>query len=231
MTILLVSDIHANAAALDVLPNADAVVCAGDLVDYGPDPVAAIRFCRERAATVVAGNHDVALAFDVSDGVTSPIAAAAAMTRRRHRALLEDADVRWLRALPHVARFSLDDLRGGLCHALPGDVRRYAPLEAAGAALHDALPGADLLVTGHTHVQGHVWSDGVLVTNPGSAGLCEQGGFVEYALWVDDTLHERRVPYDVERTKASLQRAFAGDEHLEVLLAAFILGRATRPAR
>lgn len=41
MRLLIASDIHANAAALErVSQDADAVVVLGDLVDYGPDPPA-----------------------------------------------------------------------------------------------------------------------------------------------------------------------------------------------
>jgi predicted phosphodiesterase len=229
MKLLLVSDLHANPAAIEVLPDADFVICGGDLMDYGPDPNAAIRFCHERNAIVVAGNHDVALAFGVRDGVTSAVAGAAAMTRQRHRRLLNEEDVHWLRALPHVARFTAGTLLGGLCHALPADVRSYAALTAAGAALHAALPGAALLLTGHTHVQGHLWDEGALVVNPGSVGMSEHGGFVEFAMWTDGILEQRREPYDVERTLAELRREYAGDERLDPLLLAFSDGRATVP--
>jgi hypothetical protein len=36
MNVLLISDLHANPFALEVLPEADAVLCMGDLVDYAP---------------------------------------------------------------------------------------------------------------------------------------------------------------------------------------------------
>jgi len=79
--VLLVSDLHPNAAGLAVLPRADAVLCAGDVVDYGPDPRAAIAWCRSRCDAVVHGNHDRALAYDEPDGVGASMREASAATR------------------------------------------------------------------------------------------------------------------------------------------------------
>jgi hypothetical protein len=43
MRLLIVSDLHANAGALEsIRETVDAVVVLGDIVDYGPDPRAAI---------------------------------------------------------------------------------------------------------------------------------------------------------------------------------------------
>ena len=41
---------------------AEKVVCAGDVVGYGPDPVGAIRILRERGIESAMGNHDAAVA-------------------------------------------------------------------------------------------------------------------------------------------------------------------------
>ncbi len=67
MRILLLSDIHANLIALEaVLAAADAMgpmdACwvMGDTVGYGPKPNECLQIVRERAAVVVAGNHELA---------------------------------------------------------------------------------------------------------------------------------------------------------------------------
>jgi predicted phosphodiesterase len=64
--VLVISDIHANQAALEsVLAAAagryDTVWCLGDLVGYGPRPNECIEIVRERAALCVMGNHDWAV--------------------------------------------------------------------------------------------------------------------------------------------------------------------------
>jgi predicted phosphodiesterase len=65
MTILVISDIHANLTALEaVLSDAgkvDAVWCLGDLVGYGPDPNECISRVRLLPGLVcMRGNHDAA---------------------------------------------------------------------------------------------------------------------------------------------------------------------------
>ena len=68
MKYAIISDIHANPPALErVLADAERcgakeVVCAGDVVGYGPDPAGAIRILRERGIPTVRGNHDAAVA-------------------------------------------------------------------------------------------------------------------------------------------------------------------------
>lgn len=62
MRCLVISDIHANLAALEaVLADAapfDRIWCLGDLVGYGPDPNECIERIREFDHVCIAGNHD-----------------------------------------------------------------------------------------------------------------------------------------------------------------------------
>lgn len=69
MRCLVLSDIHANLAALEaVLKDAkrrrlsyDMVWCLGDVVGYGPDPNACIELLRTVPHVCLAGNHDWAV--------------------------------------------------------------------------------------------------------------------------------------------------------------------------
>ena len=66
MRVLVISDIHANQAALEsVLAAAagqyDTLWCLGDVVGYGPRPNECIELVRERASLCVMGNHDWAV--------------------------------------------------------------------------------------------------------------------------------------------------------------------------
>ncbi len=60
----ILSDIHANLEALTaVLADIDRhgverIVCLGDLVGYGPDPIACVDIIRERCAVVLMGNFE-----------------------------------------------------------------------------------------------------------------------------------------------------------------------------
>jgi predicted phosphodiesterase len=67
MRVLVVSDIHANLAAFDAVlqktrKDWDRLLCLGDLVGYGPDPVECIARVQEFNALVLGGNHDLAAA-------------------------------------------------------------------------------------------------------------------------------------------------------------------------
>ncbi|MHC4502010.1 MAG: metallophosphoesterase family protein [Planctomycetota bacterium] len=62
----IISDIHGNLTALEaVLADIDAkgierIICLGDVVGYGPDPVECIDLVRKRCEIVIRGNHDLA---------------------------------------------------------------------------------------------------------------------------------------------------------------------------
>jgi len=61
----IISDIHGNAealqAVLEKLKNVDQVVCLGDIVGYGADPVYCIEKIRELEAPCILGNHEGAV--------------------------------------------------------------------------------------------------------------------------------------------------------------------------
>ncbi len=204
--VLIVSDVHANPAALAVLPDADAVLCAGDLVDYGYAPAAAVTWCRDRSTATVAGNHDRALAFDENDGVGLAMREASRATRAVHRALLGNEDIAYLRALPLLAEVQLGGAVFAMTHAVADDVRRYAPLRDAAASLWAAVPHADVVVLGHTHVQGTHDDAGRVAVNPGSTGLASRGGTAQFALWDDGAIRLFTVPYDVDVAVREMHR-------------------------
>ena len=66
----IVSDIHANLEALNaVLAEIDRrgitqVLCLGDVVGYGPNPVECLDLIRQRAQTTIMGNHDFAVFYE-----------------------------------------------------------------------------------------------------------------------------------------------------------------------
>jgi diadenosine tetraphosphatase ApaH/serine/threonine PP2A family protein phosphatase len=66
----IISDIHANAAALKaVLADIDArgitrIICLGDTVGYGPDPLECVDLVRERCAWCLMGNHDFGVLYE-----------------------------------------------------------------------------------------------------------------------------------------------------------------------
>ena len=105
MRYAIISDVHANPAALEkVLADSarygvEKVICAGDVVGYGPDPVGTIRILRERNIPVVMGNHDAAVAgWRDTDGMIGH----ARDTDMIHREELGEDELDWLNGLQYV---------------------------------------------------------------------------------------------------------------------------------
>ncbi|MFP4655638.1 MAG: metallophosphoesterase family protein [Methanohalobium sp.] len=72
MKLLIISDIHGNKEALDVVLDTpyDEIICLGDLVDYGPSPHECIELVQQKNIPTIKGNHDNAVAsgFDCGCG-------------------------------------------------------------------------------------------------------------------------------------------------------------------
>jgi predicted phosphodiesterase len=76
MRVLVLSDIHANLAALKAVLNhaknkQDYSICLGDLVGYGPDPNECVELAAECCTVVLGGNHDLAAAGDMDLSIFS----------------------------------------------------------------------------------------------------------------------------------------------------------------
>jgi predicted phosphodiesterase len=156
LKLALVSDLHANLEALDaVLRDIDRaspgarLVCAGDVVGYGPDPEACIARLQERAALCVMGNHEemVLGRRDFSRCVYAGIVAAV-WTRRQ----LSSAARAYLEALPPHVRIGSSVV---VCHGDLTSADTYVSTreraEEAMAQLRLGQPSAEVLVCGHTH--------------------------------------------------------------------------------
>jgi predicted phosphodiesterase len=62
MKFAIVSDIHSNWQALQAvmadMPEVDEVICLGDVVGYGGDPILCLDYVREKNWPTLVGNHD-----------------------------------------------------------------------------------------------------------------------------------------------------------------------------
>jgi putative phosphoesterase len=211
MEVGVIADVHGNLVALDAvlrdMPDVDRLVCAGDVVGYNPWHAECVAVMRgeteplgdEAAETLsgeiptVMGNHDRAVAFDQAYGFNRM---AAAGVEHAHETLSDDA-LGWLTDLPEQ-RVVCDD-RLKLVHGHPVDPDRYTYPEEYDS---DMLGDEDVLVMGHTHVQGHAIFEEGLVMNPGSVGQPrDDDPRAAYAVLDFDeyTIEARRVEYDVER--------------------------------
>lgn len=226
MRYAVLSDVHANLEALQaVLADAgsrtDALVCLGDLVGYGADPVACIELVAERAQAIVCGNHEHAVAGLIDlEWFNAYARAAAEWTRAR----LDDDHRTYLASLPLTAQ--LGDAT--LVHASPDrpDEWEYLLTAQDGFDAFGAF-ATRVCFVGHSHLAG-VWSLGSsgpehragavdlelergrrYLVNVGSVGQPrDRDPRAAYAIWDVDrgTIVVRRVAYDITAAREKILR-------------------------
>lgn len=205
MRVGLISDVHANRVALEAvledMPAVDRLFCAGDVVGYNPWPAECVEAVRERGIPTVMGNHDRAVASDTAFRFNAMAKAGVEHARRE----LSDEQLEWLADLPEERT----ELNGKvkLVHGHPDDPDHYTYPGEFGP---DLLEGEELLVLGHTHVQGHATYEEGIVCNPGSVGQPRDGDpEAAYAIVdLDDrSVEERRVEYDIGNVIEAVEEA------------------------
>jgi len=218
MRIGLISDLHGNPLALDVVlreldgAGVDQIVCLGDVAP-GPRPVATVRQIRDLGCPVVLGNWDAWLV-DGIPPLPPPVGDKVGEQGEWWSAQLTDEERDYLKSLPTAVEVSV----GGdtvLCvHGSPrantDDIHATTPDDA----LAEMLDGQEPLVlaSGHTHVELVRIHRSTLIVNPGSVGLPfhtwpPTNGEILMSPWaecaivsVEDGIVStelRRVPYDV----------------------------------
>jgi predicted phosphodiesterase len=210
MKLLVISDIHGNWAALQAVlkveKDADRILCLGDLVDYGPEPLACVgwAFQQQTNSTIfVQGNHDWGVAERKDPRASPPYRQLAAATQAFCLTVLPPKLQAFLRALPHVVFFHLGNNRCYACHAMPSEpLFRY--LHGSDKDLEKELAIADwpeFLFIGHTHWPFVRSLRKSVIVNPGSVGQPKDGDpSASYAVWEGGQVKLRRAIYPVEAT-------------------------------
>lgn len=229
MRILIISDVHANYAALQAVFHAagsyDALWCLGDIIGYGPEPNECAEAVKQHATLAISGNHDLACigALDLED--FNPDAWIANVWNKQQ---LKPKYIRWLTGLAKLLR--VDD-QFTIAHASPRE-----PVWEYLMSPEQALANADHFDTqccliGHSHVQlgfllhsdGHcerfLASDMPVVDlsqphrffiNPGSVGQPrDYDSRAAYAILDtnEGTIRFHRVEYDIARTQQKMYKA------------------------
>jgi len=242
----VISDIHANLAALEaVLRDIDAqkiedVVCLGDVVGYGPDPLRCVDLIMERCDVTVMGNHEEALvqraaaygfhaiardAIDWTRDQLEPGFFSSPLVRRRWE-FVRDLPLRWQRG-PDV--FVHGSPRHPTSEYLLANEVSWNP-----AKYEEVLSATDrFLFVGHTHQPcvidqdlavktlgelGGVYSGPAgrrAVVNVGSVGQPrDHDPRACYVVVDDDRITWRRVPYDVPATVSRIHAIDRLDDRL-----------------
>ena len=233
MKVAVIADIHANLEALEAAliaiehDGVDRIICLGDIVGYGPDPLGCIYRLQEVEALVLMGNHDQA--------IINPPSIRSFNSNARPSLIyafecIGEEERAYLEGLPLVKEgCDLEGVQGMndvvFAHASPINSAEWEPL-----FLHSSIAKAmDALVQkiafiGHTHYPGihckmrartlALTSSIVAIgphqylVNPGSVGQPRDGNWLaSYAIWDVEkngvVLH--RVEYQIRRTQEKMK--------------------------
>jgi predicted phosphodiesterase len=233
MKYAIVSDIHANLEALeavlaDAQPQADSIICLGDIVGYNANPQECLDLVQRTCALVIAGNHDLAaVGLRPYDDFNEYASAAIAWTRQQ----LTSAERAYLQSLPRTAPFGTGWLAA---HGSPRDTDEYLfrveEFQHSFVYMRRYFPDVRGCCVGHTHLPMlwqytatgavqiveatslHVALDPTChyIINPGSVGQPRYGGPDATYILLDDTAHIvefRFIAYDVDTTQEKIYDA------------------------
>lgn len=201
LLLAIISDIHANLPALEVVmeaveaSGAEMVLHAGDVVGYNPFPNEVISRLRSEGVRSIRGNHDRAVLTGDTTWFNPYAARAVEWTREE----LSSGSMEYLRSLPPQMEVDAQDLTVGVVHGSPRDEDEYVYSHQASPLLLEE-EGCDVLIMGHTHVPYVVRTPRGLILNAGSIGQPRDAD--PRAAWVlldpsKPWAEVRRVTYDV----------------------------------
>ena len=235
MRILIISDIHANYAALEAVLNdageADETWCLGDMVGYGPDPNAVVEQVRELTRlTCILGNHDVAvigrMPFEAFNG-----------DARRSLVWTEKVmtadNIDFMRTLPQTAKVRGDVT---MAHGSPRDPVWEYVLNTLSARLNFDHFDTPYCFVGHSHAQAmfqlnekndrvtlEVTTPGDVmpltprcILNPGSVGQPrDRDPRAAYAIYdsKEHTWEARRTEYNIAEVQKRIREAGLPEKH------------------
>ena len=221
MRIGLISDIHGNCFALDAAladlrrQPVDQIICLGDAIQGGPQPVETVQRLHELGCPIVMGNSDAFLLGE-EKAATEPISQQTRDVRVWTLSKLSADDQAFIRRFQPTVEVALEGGQRLLCfHGSPTSFNDILLPTTSGEEWQRLLgPHTPAIMTGgHTHTQQMRRIGHGLFFNPGSVGLVydvlqsadelQMFPWAEYAILTVEqgrlSLDFRRAPYDVEQ--------------------------------
>ncbi len=242
MKVLVVSDIHGNWPALRAVlaaePDADQILCLGDLVNYGPQPEKCVAWAMrlDLPNHVIQGNHDRAFSLGVPSRGAPQYQPLVEAVQAATDFLLTAEMKTFLAALKPLQTFRWNEISCVACHTIYAHPLSYRITECDDPAwnrtelsrmdtdmillghpdlLFVMLGHPDFVFIGNTHLPMKIKFYGTLVVNPGSVGQPLDGDpRAAYAIWRDGDITFHRVAYDVEETVRAYE-SLDLDEHVK----------------
>ncbi len=229
MRYALLGDIHGNTEALTVILNAieeqriDKIICLGDIVGYGAEPVACLEIIRGLKCDVIAGNHDWAAVGKLSIDMFNAYAKAAALWTREQ---LTNDQKEWLANLPLTITYEHCAVAHGTFHQ--PEAFNYIQTVFDAQQSFEALKqlGAKLGFLGHSHVpvgffdtdpitytldpEMPVDSDLAMIVNAGSVGQPrDENNKASFAVYDSEiaSVTINRLDYDIDAAATKIRNA------------------------
>ena len=210
----VIADPHSNAVALQAvmedMPKVDRIICAGDLVGYGPQPNEVVEMVKSMDAVNVLGNHDHA----VITGKYNSYDELAAKADEWNQEELTGSNMKFLKKLDETKELEVEGHKIFVAHGTPRKPLKeylYPGTSKRALAKMTQTANADVIVLGHTHVPMDETIQGKLVINPGSVGQPRdrdpKASYMIMELGSEREVSIKRVSYDVDEVEKMIKEA------------------------
>ncbi len=210
----VIADPHANLEALEKvledMPDVDRIICAGDLVGYGPSPNEVIDLVKSKNILSVLGNIDNA----VIENDTSSFDEETTKSINWTLDELEDDNLNHLEKLSEKERIEEENYEIFIAHGTPRKpLKEYIYPGTSNRALVKMTQevDTDIIVLGHTHVPLEQKIQGKLILNPGAVGQPRdrnpKAGYLILELGEEIKTEQVRISYEVEKTEKKIKDA------------------------
>ena len=161
MKVGIFSDVHGCLrelqGALQLLESLDVdhLVCAGDLVDKGPDSDGVVALMQSQSIPCVQGNHDSKVA----------------RSWLLYQQPLHESALSYLRDLPPSLNYEWVGIKVFVSHSNPWEDSSVYVYPSRPKALFEEIAravDANVIILGHTHIPMCIEVDGTLILNPGA---------------------------------------------------------------
>ena len=225
MKVIIISDIHGNLEALnkvleyiDKLEEEKRVVCLGDIVGYGPNPIECFKIVESLTDKICLGNHEDSI-LDTNYDYQINMTAREAI--RWTRGILNNEIKEAIKRLP--LRIEEDNVL--YVHASPDDPMLWKYITNARNAYSSLIEMKhSLCFVGHSHIPGVyayqkiqregkkvvISKEGKTIVNVGSVGQPRDGSpMLSFAVFDDDNwgVEIIRLEYDYHKTMAKIEKA------------------------
>ena len=222
--IAVLSDIHANLAALEtVIKDAeergvDVYLNAGDSIGFGPCPNETVELLCEKNVLSILGNFDV----EVIEGKIKNIGEKNLALKFARKELAKSCEL-YLCSLPRELRFEVAGKKLFMTHGSPDSIEEHiyhdTPVERLKILADEAK--SDLVIVGHSHEQFWKRVNGASFVNPGSVGRASDGNpQAAYAVLSFNPFKVElvRLDYNVKGTLDAIRKKGLPESFAQMLL-------------